>query len=113
VKRSTSALPKLSDGPALSVFNPRTFTVRIPTPLRSATDGESAVEVTGATVDDALRTLVDRYPELADNLYNEDDELRQFVNVYVGDEDIRFGDGVETTFAPGDEVSIVPSIAGG
>ena len=90
-----------------------TVTVRIPTPLRSATDGESTVEVEGTTVDDALRTLVERHPDLADNLYNEGDELRRFVNVYVGDEDIRFGDGVDTTLDPGDEISIVPSIAGG
>jgi MoaD family protein len=90
-----------------------TVTIRIPTPLRSATDGQSTVEVAGATVDDALRTLVDQYPDLADNLYDEDDELRQFVNVYVGDEDIRFDDGVDTALEAGDEVSIVPSIAGG
>lgn len=88
-------------------------TIRIPTPLRSATDGQSTVEVEGQTVDDVLRALVDRYPDLADNLYNEEGTLRQFVNVYVGDEDVRFGDGVETTLEPGDEVSIVPSIAGG
>lgn len=91
----------------------KTITLRIPTPLRSATDGASTVEVEGATVNDALRTLVDRYPELKGNLYNEDDELRQFVNIYVGDDDIRFGDGVDTTLEAGDEVSIVPSIAGG
>lgn len=88
-------------------------TIRIPTPLRSATDGQRAVEVEGHTVDEALRALVDRYPELADNLYNEEDTLRQFVNVYVGDDDVRFGDGVDTALAAGDEVSIVPSIAGG
>jgi MoaD family protein len=90
-----------------------TVTVRIPTPLRSATDGEATVEVEGDTVNEALRTLVDRYPDLDDNLYDEDDELRQFVNVYVGDEDVRFGDGANTTLKPGDEISIVPSIAGG
>ena len=90
-----------------------TVTVRIPTPLRSATDGQSTVEVDANTVDDALRTLTDRYPDLADNLYDENDDLRQFVNIYVGDEDVRFGDGVDTSLTPGDEVSIVPSIAGG
>lgn len=90
-----------------------TVTVRIPTPLRSATDGESAVEVDGDTVDEVLRALVDEYPDLADNLYNEDDELRQFVNVYVNDEDVRYRDGTETSLEPGDELSIVPSIAGG
>ena len=88
-------------------------TVRIPTPLRSATDGNATVEIEGETVDAVLRTLVDQYPDLKDNLYNEDDALRQFVNVYVGDEDIRFGDGVDTALEADDEVSIVPSIAGG
>lgn len=90
-----------------------TVHIRIPTPLRSSTDGQSSVEVEGRTVDEALRTLVDRYPDLRDNLYNEDDELRQFVNVYVGDEDVRYRDGPDTPLAPGDELSIVPSIAGG
>ena len=90
-----------------------TVTVRIPTPLRSATEGQSTVEVAGTTVDDALRTLVEEYPDLKDNLYTEDDELRQFVNIYVGDDDIRFADGVDTALSSGDEVSIVPSIAGG
>ncbi len=88
-------------------------TIRIPTPLRSATDDQASVEVEAETVDEALRGLVNRYPDLADNLYNEDDVLRQFVNVYVGDEDVRFGDGVDTSLEPGDEISIVPSIAGG
>jgi MoaD family protein len=97
----------------MSTTEATTVTIRIPTPLRSATDGQSAVEVEGSTVSEALRALVDEYPDLADNLYNEDDELRQFVNVYVGDEDVRFGDGVETTLDAGDEISIVPSIAGG
>ena len=90
-----------------------TVTVRIPTPLRSATDGASTVEVAGGTVDDVMRTLVEQHPDLKDNLYNEDDELRRFVNIYVGDDDIRFGDGVDTALEAGDEVSIVPSIAGG
>jgi MoaD family protein len=90
-----------------------TVTVRIPTPLRSATDGQSTVEVEGNTVDEALRALVDEYPDLADNLFNEDNELRRFVNIYVDDEDVRFGEGVDTTLESGSEVSIVPSIAGG
>ena len=97
----------------MSTTEATTVTIRIPTPLRSATDGQSAVEVEADTVSEALRALVDEYPDLADNLYNEDDELRQFVNVYVGDEDVRFGDGVETTLEAGDKISIVPSIAGG
>lgn len=88
-------------------------TVHIPTPLRSYTDGNATVEVAGGTVGAVLRTLVDEYPDLKQNLFNEDDALRQFVNLYVNDEDIRYGDGVETTLEPGDELSIVPSIAGG
>ena len=88
-------------------------TVRIPTPLRSATDGKATVEIAGETVDDVLRALVDQHPDLKDNLYNEDDELRRFVNIYVGDDDIRFGDGVGTPVQADKEVSIVPSIAGG
>ncbi|PQJ35734.1 molybdopterin synthase sulfur carrier subunit [Salinibacter sp. 10B] len=90
-----------------------TVTVRIPTPLRSATDGESTVKVEGNTVDEVLRALVNEYPDLANNLFNDDDELRQFVNIYVDDEDVRFGDGIDTKLEPGNEVSIVPSIAGG
>lgn len=90
-----------------------TVTIRIPTPLRSSTDGQASVQVPGETVDDALRALVDRYPDLADNLYNEDDELRQFVNVYLGNEDVRTREGTDTPVESGDELSIVPSIAGG
>lgn len=88
-------------------------TIRIPTPLRSATDGQSTVEVEDSTVDEALRTLVENYPELESDLYDEEDNLRRFVNVYVGDDDVRYQDGVETSLEAGDEVSIVPSIAGG
>lgn len=88
-------------------------TIRIPTPLRSATDGQSTVKVEGSTVDEALRTLVEHYPELESDLYDEEDNLRRFVNVYVGDDDVRYQDGVETPLDAGDEVSIVPSIAGG
>jgi len=90
-----------------------TVTVHIPTPLRQYTDGEATVEVAGDTVDAVLRTLVDDHPDLKQNLFTDDDTLRQFVNLYVNDEDIRYGDGVKTTLEPGDELSIVPSIAGG
>lgn len=90
-----------------------TVTIRIPTPLRSFTEGQASVEVHADTVDEALRTLVERYPDLAENLYSEDDELRHFVNVYLGDEDVRTREGTDTPVGPGDELSIVPSIAGG
>ncbi|WP_022835397.1 MoaD/ThiS family protein [Salisaeta longa] len=90
-----------------------TVTLHIPTPLRSFTDGHATVDVTAGTVDAALRTLVERYPDLKSNLYTDDDTLRQFVNVYVGDDDIRYRDGVATSLDGTEEVSIVPSIAGG
>ena len=91
----------------------QTVTLRIPTPLRSYTEEQSAVEVTGTTVAEALEALVDRYPDLRENLYTDDGDLRQFVNIYVDDEDIRYQDGPQTALDEGDEVSIVPSIAGG
>jgi molybdopterin converting factor small subunit len=90
-----------------------TVTVRIPTPLRKYTDNESAVDVAGATVGEVLRALTDRFPDLKDNLFNESDELRQFVNVYVDDEDVRYLDGEDTAVGDAEELSIVPSIAGG
>jgi len=90
-----------------------TITIRIPTPLRAYTDEQATASVEAATVGDALRTLVERYPDLEDNLYTEDDTLRQFVNIYLGDEDIRHLDGPDTALEEGDELSIVPSIAGG
>jgi len=88
-------------------------TVHIPTPLRSATGGDATVDVDGTTVHDVLHALVDRYPDLKDNLYTEDGSLRQFVNLYAGDDDIRYRDGVDTELADGEDLSIVPSIAGG
>jgi MoaD family protein len=91
----------------------QTVTLRIPTPLRSYTEEQSAVEVAGTTVAEALKALVDRYPDLRENLYTDDGDLRQFVNIYVDDEDIRYQDGPQTALDEGDEVSIVPSIAGG
>ena len=90
-----------------------TITVEIPTPLRSFTDDQATVEVEGATVDEALDDLVARYPDLKSNLYTEDGELRQFVNIYAGDDDIRYLDGTDTALEDGTALSIVPSIAGG
>lgn len=90
-----------------------TVTVHIPTPLRAYTGGQAAVAVEGTTVDTALRNLVAQYPELKANLYNEAGDLRQFVNVYLGDEDIRYLEGADTPLAEDAELSIVPSIAGG
>lgn len=85
----------------------------IPTPLRIYAENQTAVDVGGSTVGEALRDLVGRYPSLKQHLYNEKEELRQFVNVYRNDDDIRYLNREETTLNDGDELSIVPSIAGG
>jgi MoaD family protein len=87
-------------------------TVKIPTQLREATDGDATVEVDGATVGEVLDALYDRYGELRSRIA-EDGGLRRFVNVYVGGEDIRFLDGLDTGVSEGDEVTILPAVAGG
>ncbi|MDQ3633809.1 MAG: molybdopterin-synthase adenylyltransferase MoeB [Acidobacteriota bacterium] len=86
--------------------------VIIPTPLRQFTDGKSEIEVEASTAGEALEKLTAEHGELRKHLYK-DDELRSFVNVYVGEEDIRDLDGTDTKVADGSEVLIVPSIAGG
>jgi MoaD family protein len=86
--------------------------VKIPTQLRAATDGESVAQVSGATVGEVLDSLYDRYGELRSRIA-EDGGLRRFVNVYVGGEDIRFLDGLDTPVEDGDEVTILPAVAGG
>ena len=87
-------------------------TVRIPTPLRTLTGGEDQVEVPGATLREVIETLEKKHPGIKDRLLDEKG-VRRFVNIYVGDEDVRFLDGLETKLASGVEVSIVPAIAGG
>ena len=86
--------------------------VKIPTQLRSATDGESVAEVDGTTVGQVLDSLYERYGELRSRIA-EDGGLRRFVNVYVDGEDIRFLNGLDTPVSDGDEVTILPAVAGG
>jgi sulfur-carrier protein len=86
--------------------------VKIPTQLRPATDGEAVAEVEGSTVGEVLDSLYERYAELRSRIA-EDGGLRRFVNVYVGGEDIRFLSGLETPVSDGDEVTILPAVAGG
>jgi MoaD family protein len=86
--------------------------VKIPTQLRAATDGEAVASVSGTTVGEVLDSLYDRYGELRSRIA-EDGGLRRFVNVYVGGEDIRFLSGLETPVSDGDEVTILPAVAGG
>ena len=87
-------------------------TVKIPTQLRAATDGEGVANVDGSTVGEVLDALYDRYDDLRSRIA-EDGGLRRFVNVYVGGEDIRFLDGLDTSVSDGDEVTILPAVAGG
>jgi len=86
--------------------------IKIPTPLRPYTSNSAQVDVSGATVGEALTDLVTRYPDLKPHLYN-GGELRNFVNVFLGEEDIRFLNGLETDLEPTDALRIIPSIAGG
>ncbi|MEP6890074.1 MAG: ubiquitin-like small modifier protein 1 [Nitrospirota bacterium] len=87
--------------------------VRIPTPLRPLTEGQGEVETTAESVLDMIDALNTAHPGMKDRLCDDTGELRRFVNIYVNEEDIRFLKGKETSLKDGDEVSIVPAIAGG
>ncbi|HEX2460274.1 MAG TPA: ThiF family adenylyltransferase, partial [Vicinamibacterales bacterium] len=88
-------------------------TIHIPTPLRPFTDKKESVEVSGGTVGELLADLTHRYEGLRRHLYTDDGRLRNFVNVYLNDEDIRYLQREQTPVKPGDSLSIVPSVAGG
>ncbi len=90
-----------------------TISVRLPTVLRPAANGQSTVSVGGSTVGEVVHGLVADYPGLEANLLDDEGGLRKFVNVYVNDEDIRFLDKLDTTVGEGDDVTILPAVAGG
>ena len=87
--------------------------VRIPTPLRKMTNGQAKVEVDSAVLGDLVEKLNIEFPGFKDRLVDEEGELRYFVNIYLNGEDVRFMDGLKTATADGDEISIVPAVAGG
>ena len=87
--------------------------VRIPTPLRKMTQNEAEVEAEGNDIDSLIEDLESRYPGIKDRICDNQGEIQRFVNVYLNDEDIRFLNGRETDVKDGDEVSIIPAIAGG
>ena len=87
--------------------------VRIPTPLRKLTDNQEVVQVEGANVREVLNSLETAFPGLKERICDEHDNIRRFVNVFVNDEDIRFLQESDTPIKSGDEISIVPAIAGG
>jgi MoaD family protein len=86
--------------------------VKIPTQLRAATGGAASATVEGTTVGDVLDALYEQFGGLRERIAD-DHGLRRFVNVYIGGEDIRFLDGLETVVSDGDEVTILPAVAGG
>lgn len=87
--------------------------VRIPTPLRAITNGEAEVEASGDTVREVFADLASRFPGIDERIYDDNGELRRFVNVYVDEEDIRFAEGLDTPVRASSVVSIVPAVAGG
>jgi MoaD family protein len=87
-------------------------TVKLPAQLRAVTDGQGEIEAEGTTVREALDSVYEDHAELRDRI-TEDGDLRRFINVYVSGEDIRFQDGLDTAVKDGDEVTILPAVAGG
>jgi len=87
--------------------------VRIPTPLRKLTNEQELVQVEAKTISEAIAQLQQRYPGIQERLVDEKGEVRRFVNVYVNEEDIRFLQNQDTALKDGDEISIIPAIAGG
>ena len=87
--------------------------VRIPTPLRAQTNGASEVTVQASTVRQMVEDLERQFPGMRARICDDSGEIRRFVNVFVGDEDIRFMQGLETPIPEGTQVSIIPAVAGG
>ncbi len=87
--------------------------VRIPSPLKKLAGGQDVVKTEGKTVGEAVQRLVETYPDLRERLLDEHGMMRRFVNIYVNGEDIRFKQGFEMPLKEGDQLSIIPAIAGG
>jgi molybdopterin synthase sulfur carrier subunit len=90
-----------------------TATVKIPTPLRKLTNGETSVAADGSTVGAIVEALDSTYPGMRDRLLDESGDLRHFVNIYLNGEDVRYLDGLNSSVGEKDELSIVPAVAGG
>jgi molybdopterin synthase sulfur carrier subunit len=100
--------PSLPGGPVAVAVD-----VRLPTLLRAQAGGQSTVTVKADTIGDVLRELVSEFPGMSGQLLNEDGSLHRFVNVYVNDDDVRYLESLETPVKEGDEVSLLPAVAGG
>jgi molybdopterin synthase sulfur carrier subunit len=88
-------------------------TVRIPQPLRNLTGDKSVVQTNGSSLGDCITNLETAFPGIRDRLMDETGQIRRFVNIYINGDDVRFSDGLGTGLKDGDEVSIVPAVAGG
>jgi sulfur-carrier protein len=89
------------------------ITIKLPTQLRDAAGNETEAKVDGTTVGEALARLYEQHGELRERISDDGGGLRRFVNVYLGGEDIRFLDGLDTPVSDGDELTILPAVAGG
>ena len=89
------------------------ISVKIPTPLRKLTDGNSTVSVSGSDITNIISNLESKYPGIKDRICEENGEIRPFVNIFVNGEDIRYLEGLNSKLSEDDEVSIVPAVAGG
>ena len=87
--------------------------VRIPAPLRRLTNGQDKITAEGKTLQEIIDFLEQNIPTIKSRICNEDGEIRNFVNIYVNDEDVRFLNGISSEIKDGDEISIVPAVAGG
>jgi sulfur-carrier protein len=87
--------------------------IRIPTPMRNLTGGASTVSVEATTLSEAIKALDAAHPGVAERVLDDTGALRRFVNVYVGEEDVRFLDGLATPLSDGASISIIPAVAGG
>jgi sulfur-carrier protein len=90
-----------------------TIKVRIPTPLMKLTDNQSEVSAEGETISDIINNLENQFNGMKDRICDENGSPRRFINIYINEEDIRFLEGEKTTVKDGDEISIIPAIAGG
>ena len=90
-----------------------TINVRLPTVLRPHANGESRVDASGSTVREVVDDLVNQFPGITPNLLADDGSLHRFVNLYVNDEDVRYLEQLDTAVEDGDELSILPAVAGG
>ena len=87
--------------------------LKIPTPLRSYTNGQGKLELHGETVHAVLASLISEYPQIQKHIYDDQNHLRPYVNIYLGEENIQELDGLKTHLKPNDTLLIIPSIAGG